>query len=420
MKRFLSPLLCASALMVVSTQTWAEGGLRAGDTVAVCGDSITQQKQYSVFIEEYLLMCQPVADLHANQFGLDGETSGGFLGRITNDVLPFHPTVATTCYGMNDGGYNAPLSEERAANYRKSQTAIVETFKKAGVHFIVLGSPGCVDSFSFRDHPVTAAVFNQTLWQLRDIAREVAAAEGVAFADVHQPMIDVMAKAKARYGEKYLLSQDGVHPLNNGHVVMAYAFLKALGCDGNIGTITVDLASGIAGATAGHKVLGMTNGNVELESSRYPFCLTDGPEVLYGTRSVAELFPFYADLNRLMLVVKNPGAARLKVTFGSKSKEFSAEDAAKGINLAEEFPDNPFVEPFKKVDAAVRAQQKFETPLVRTWLHGGAELTSQYPETKSDVDSLNRKLMAKDAELMAASSKAVVPVKYTLKVDAAQ
>ncbi len=27
--------------------------------------------------------------------------------------------------------------------------------------------------------------------------------------------------------------RDGVHPDRNGHLVMAYAFLKALGCDGN-------------------------------------------------------------------------------------------------------------------------------------------------------------------------------------------
>ena len=36
--------------------------------------------------------------------------------------------------------------------------------------------------------------------------------------------------------------RDGVHPAANGHLIMAYAFLKGLGCDGNVGTITLDLA----------------------------------------------------------------------------------------------------------------------------------------------------------------------------------
>ncbi len=41
----------------------------------------------------------------------------------------------------------------------------------------------------------------------------------------------------------------------NGHLVMAYAYLKGLGCDGNIGTITVDLDAKKAEATDGHKIV---------------------------------------------------------------------------------------------------------------------------------------------------------------------
>ena len=41
----------------------AESGLQKGDSVAVIGDSITEQRLYSMYIEDYLLMCQPAADL---------------------------------------------------------------------------------------------------------------------------------------------------------------------------------------------------------------------------------------------------------------------------------------------------------------------------------------------------------------------
>ena len=54
-------------------------GLRAGDIVAICGDSITEQSLYSAFIETYLLACQPVRDVRTHQFGLSGETSLEFL-----------------------------------------------------------------------------------------------------------------------------------------------------------------------------------------------------------------------------------------------------------------------------------------------------------------------------------------------------
>ena len=80
------------------------GGLKDNDFLAICGDSITEQKLYSLYIEDYLLMCRPHANLRAMQFGWGGEVVGGFLGRRSN-VLRFPVTAATTCYGMNDGGY---------------------------------------------------------------------------------------------------------------------------------------------------------------------------------------------------------------------------------------------------------------------------------------------------------------------------
>ena len=58
--------------------------------------------------------------------------------------------------------------------------------KKAGVRVIVVGSPGCVDADTFRKHdPNAAMMYNKTLAEERDIAREVAQAEGVAVCRRH-------------------------------------------------------------------------------------------------------------------------------------------------------------------------------------------------------------------------------------------
>src|SRR5207244_4323900 len=110
---------------------------------------------------------------------------------------------------------------ERAAKYREGTKAIVDTFKKSGVRVIVVGSPGVVDSKTFKPaEPDADKVYNKTLAELRDIAREVAKEQGVAFADVHSVMADVMKRAKAKYGEDYpVAGKDGVHPLPNGQLV---------------------------------------------------------------------------------------------------------------------------------------------------------------------------------------------------------
>jgi lysophospholipase L1-like esterase len=394
--------------------------LRSGDLVAVCGDSITEQKLYSVFIEDYLLMCQPAAQLQTVQFGWGGETSWGFLARMANDVLGFKPSVATTCYGMNDGGY-AALTPDRSKQYREATEGIVKAFKQAGVRFIVVGSPGVVDSTTFRR--VGAVVYNKTLGELRDIAREVASQQGVTFADVYGPMLAVMEKAKAKYGEAYAVAGgDGIHPGANGHLVMAYAFLKALGCNGDIGTITLDATAGKATATAGHKIIKATATSVEVESSRYPFCFFGEPNRPNATRGIIEFFPFNEDLNRFRLVVKNPPAGKMKVTWGEQSKVFSGADLEKGVNLAAEFLDNPFSDPngpFAKVEVLIKAQQDYETPAVKTTINGLRQYDKASPAVKSALGGVRQGVVATDAAFRKAAKAAVVPVRHTIRIEAA-
>ena len=413
----LVPLMAIALLLAIGQMARAET-LRPGDSVAICGDSITEQKLYSLYMEEYLLMCQPVPDLKATQFGWSGETSWGFLARMANDVLVFKPTVATTCYGMNDGAYAASTAD-RLRQYREATEGIVKAFKDAGVRFIVVGAPGAVDTTTFkRPDPTT---YNQTLSDLRDIARDVASQQGVAFADVHATMIEAMAKAKARYGTAYhVAGPDGIHPAANGQLVMAYAFLKALGCTGQIGTITLDMKAGKAQASAGHKVLRVSQGSLQVESSRYPFCFFGEPNRPNATRGMIEFLPFNEDLNRLCLVVTNASAAKVKVTWGDQTKVFAAADLEKGINLAAEFLDNPFSGPFAKVEGLIKTQQAFETPAVKTLLHGLPQWEKTLPEAKGTLDRLRRQLIDRDVVLRKAARAGVVPVRHTIKIESAE
>jgi len=417
MKRFsiLGVLFLLATLAGLQVQA-AEATLRQGDHVAVIGDSITEQRLYSVDIEEYLLMCQPAACLRVTQFGWGGETAPGFAGRMANDMLRFHATVATTCFGMNDGGYS-PMDPGKQKRYYDGQKSIVTQLKKAGVRLIVVGSPGCVDADTFHQSPEQATMYNKTLSQLRDVASQVAQEEGVVYADVFDPMMTAMTKAKAKYGREYnLAGGDGVHPNRNGHLVMAYAFLKALGCDGQIGTITFDLAQNKAEATEGHKVLSCADGQVEIESTKYPFCFYGNPAQPDATRGVIELIPFNDELNRFQLVVRGIGAEKASVTWGNATKEFSAAALAKGINLAAEFLDNPFSEPFRKVEGRVSRQQDMEVGLVKSCLHSLPDFKRLVPDEQETLDRVANALLKRDQAAQAASTAAVVPVKHTIKV----
>src|SRR5258706_6525652 len=163
--------------------------LKRGDRLAICGDSITEQKMYSRIMEDYLTVCVPELDVTVRQYGWSGERAPGFLGRMTNDCLRFHPTVATTCYGMNDHGYG-PYQEKIGAAYRENSAVILEAFKSHGVRPIQ-GSPGCVGKVPGWVKVANGAVadLNVNLCTLRNIGIELAAKEDVGFADVFWPML---------------------------------------------------------------------------------------------------------------------------------------------------------------------------------------------------------------------------------------
>ena len=340
--------------------------LKPGDRLAICGDSITEQKMYSRVMETYLTVCVPELGVTVRQYGWSGERAPGFLTRMTNDCLRFAPTIATTCYGMNDHEYR-PYEERIGTTYRATSTAIVAAFKHAGAR-VVQGSPGCVGIMPswVKSASGTVEDLNLSLCELRNIGIDIAVHENVAFADVFWPMLTAGFTAREKYSPDYAMAgKDGVHPGWAGQLVMAYAFLKAMGLNGEIGTFTVDLAGGKATASAGHQVISSQAGEITIKSSRYPFCAVGDEKSDGSMRSAMTLIPFNQQLNRLTLVAKKGKAKNYKVTWGAETRTYSADQLARGVNLAADFAVNPFSDAFKKMDDAVLAKQSYETKQVK-------------------------------------------------------
>jgi len=412
-------LALASVILALAGPARADFVMQPNDNLAIVGDSITAQHLYSAFIEDYLLMCQPTTGLSVCQFGWAGEDMRAVNYRLPFDILPFKPTVVTTCYGMNDGRYTA-LTDDIANTYRNGQIAMIEALKKAGVRVIIVGSPKCVDPSTFKNPNTSPDVYNKNLAALAAIAKEVAAKEGVIYADVFDPMVATMAKAKAQYGPSYNMQGDGVHPGPDGHLVMAYAFLKAMGCDGNIGTITVDCGAKLATGTPGQEIASYQDNTVTVKSTRYPFCFAGGVDHPDGSAaSIIHAMPFNDELNRYLLVVKNFTGSKAKITWGGVSKEYTADQLAKGINLAAEFAQtNPFQPQFTAVDNYVHIEQDQEQSLTQ-------DLMFQVPRFKSFIapgadaafDQIVAAGMAQHDKLFKAAAALVTPVTHTIKIE---
>lgn len=402
--------------------------LKPGDRLAICGDSITEQRMYSRLIEDYLTMCAPELKISVRQYGWSGEQASGFLKRMTNDCLRFLPTVATTCYGMNDHLYR-PYEDFIGATYRSNSLGVVRAFKAGGAR-VIQGSPGCVGLVPrwTRFTNSTTADLNANLCTLRNIGIEIAQQEKAGFADVFWPMINTGVTGQKCYGTNFVIAgADGVHPGWAGHAMMAYAFLKSFGLDGEIGKFTVNLKRGSLKPSRGHELVSSANGEFSLKSTRYPFvacaaasddnktkpsypaCNSQPGKESDSIRAALALTDFDKELNRLTLVVKNTQAENYRVTWGAESKQFSAEQLRKGVNLAAEFPANPFSEAFARVDAAVAAKQAFETKQVKQIFHGD--------EGRKDMEAAVARTELERTGLATAIQTAFTPVTHTLRIE---
>ncbi len=413
-------LLAATLCFTPFASAAAPSQLPPDARVAIIGDSITEQKQYSKFIETYLLACLGRKDITCFQFGWSGETAAGFKIRLENDLSVFNPSVATICYGMNDGRY-MPYAETIGNDYAANMKAVLTKMQTLGVKNIVVGTPGAVDTKWFVKPSATPAQYNDNLAHLAALDQKMAEEMKLAFTNVHTLMIDAMAKGKAANGEAYdVCGKDGVHPGANGHLLMAMAYLKGLGCDGNIGEITVDL-KGQSTASPGHKIIGNNGGSVELESTTWPFCFDADPKASGSTRSILPFCSFNDDLNRLTLRVKNLSTAKAKVTWGTESKDFTKEQLTTGINLAAEFSKTPFDEAFAKFMGGVATKQAYETPMIKGMVTNFRNFEADVKEDAefaTAIGTVKKKLMSKQQKLDAEARKNLVPVKHTLKVEA--
>lgn len=416
--RMLASLLLATGALAAdpSATTLA---LKPGDRVAVIGDSITEQRRYSRFIEVYLLASSGVPDLDVAQFGWGGECAYGWAGRWSRSVAWFKPTVATTCYGMNDGCYR-PFDDGIGKTYRDYTTTYVTQMLESGIREIVVGSPGAVDTRTWGGG-IAASAYNENLANLGRIGAEVAAKAGIRHADVHGPMIRAMGAAKAALGPDYHVGgPDGIHPDNNGHLVMAGAFLAALGCDGDIARITF-ATDGTASASRGHAVVATAAGSVELDSSRWPFVLRGDATSPTSTRSIAPYTDFTDRLNRF--VVSMPGCtwAKVRIAWGGADIVVDGPRIRTGVNLMAAFQATPFDQASEDLDRAVAAQQEIETVMVKhLFCIAARQEIDADPASQSLFQLLLDRQVALRNERLAAARALVRPIRHRITVSKAE
>jgi hypothetical protein len=279
----------------------------------------------------------------------------------------------------------------------------------------VLGSAGCVGKVPgwTKSGAYTLDELNINLCAFRDCDIAMAKEMQMPFADTFWNLFKARYEAQTLYGTNYnLCGKDGVHPAWAGHLVMAYGYLRAMGLDGDIGTVTVDLGAQTATATAGHTVESFKDNELTVTSTKYPFCAGGETNDYNSIRSGATLVPFFQDLSRFQLVVTNASGPQYNVIWGTATNMYTSAQLASGVNLAADFVTNPFCESFKRVDEAVAAKQAYETKQIKEIFHG--------PVGHANLAEAVETTEAERAPLAKAIMDAMTPVRHTILIQAVQ
>jgi lysophospholipase L1-like esterase len=223
--RFVLPALALVALSIGAARADdKEFFFKPNDRVLFLGDSITEQYQYSTYMELYLTTRYPEGKFTFFNAGIGGDTAHGGLARFQKHVLDEKPTAITINFGMNDGGYGG-FDEKRNQLYRESTEKMLKMAKDAGVR-VALCSPNAVDPRVKQN----GKQYFETQKQFYAPLKDIAAKGGARFADQYgltRAEIEKMTKddPTAKTAKPYY---DGFHTSEPGALIMAHAILTEL------------------------------------------------------------------------------------------------------------------------------------------------------------------------------------------------
>ncbi len=273
--RWFFPAFTAGAALVslgaaattASAQTAAGSfALKDGDRVVFYGDSITDQRQYTIFVENYVLTRFPKMKVDFTHSGWGGDRVGGGGGgkidlRLQRDVLPYKPTMMTIMLGMNDGSYRA-FDDNIFNTYSTGYKYILDTVRKEipGVKLTLIQPSPYDDATRAPGFP---GGYNATLRRYSEFIKTLVPQYNATLADLNTPVFAMLEKAKGLDGptsEKII--PDRVHPGPAGHLVMAEALLKSWNAPSVVSRVEIDAAGGKVTKTENTNVTALKTGPV--------------------------------------------------------------------------------------------------------------------------------------------------------------
>ncbi|MGI9472470.1 MAG: alpha/beta hydrolase fold domain-containing protein [Rubripirellula sp.] len=332
-----------------SNSSNATSPFQSGDRVAFIGDSITAWGQYASIIQ---LFCQtrfPDQAFRMYNNALAGDRALYTRLRADASGTPFHrdilrnsPNVAVVMLGMNDAK-NADVwaqpddvkrerREKAADEFRNSMDELIGKLHEGGVKRITLVLSCPYDETTESARPLMRGKNDF----IRDVTgrhlRIASQKTETPLIDFNTPMLEINAQQQ-KTDAKFSLADlgDRVHPLERGHFVMAYEFLRQTQMSPCVALTDIDAANARVRSTENCVVSDLlrTDDGVRFDclAKSLPFPTTEF--------KFDGVVPFDQNLNQEVLRVAKLAAGTYTLNIDDTPVgSFTAAELQNGINLA--------------------------------------------------------------------------------------
>ena len=350
MKKFFV-LLAAICMTYGATFAQTVKPFKEGERAVFLGNSITDGGHYHSYIWLYYMTRFPQMNLRIFNGGIGGDTAGDMNKRLDADIFCLNPSVLMVTFGMNDSGYfeyngDKPkeFGEQKYQESIKNFQEMEKRFKGLSDTRMVMVGTSPYDETAQLTEGNLFKTKNETIQRIVEYQKETATKNGWEFTDLNAPMVALNQQNQQKDPSFTLCGGDRIHPDNDGHMVMAYLFLKAQGFAGK------DVANMEINAT---KKKAVTSENCVLsnikqignelsfdylpEALPYPLdTIARGWGQKKSQAEATKIVPFMEEMNREMLKVTGLKGQYKLLIDDEEIGTWSAADLEKGINLAKE------------------------------------------------------------------------------------
>ncbi len=366
-------LLLLGSLALAKTFT-ADEFFADGAVVACIGDSITHGGRWHRYVAEYCATRFPDRSIRFLNGGISGDSAGGVLTRLDQDILSQRPNAAVVMLGMNDvqgwlykkGAESDPqLAQKRQrahADYVKNMGQILDRLQREGqgLHRILLMTPSPYDQTA-QIAREAAIGQNEALGTFAQSVRELAAERGLPVVDNHATMTAMNLAHQKADPTSTIINEDRVHPGPPGSLVMAWLFLKACQSPALVSHVALDVPTRSVVAHEGAEIE-----HLAWEGTATSFTLTERSlpwPIAPEARPALDWAPILDDLNRQTLAVTGlPSGTHTLYIDDVLVGTWSDKELATGVNLAG-LPMSPQLEQARRVQLLCEERRRIQEEL---------------------------------------------------------